>query len=113
MTAQNVAPQVYAKPTGEVRKVSISFADILESDESLSGTPTITASSSGIATASPAVNSTGTLVILGTTVAANKAVTFTVSGGTTGKRYGFLVTCSSSVSTFKRRVLLDVIANTT
>lgn len=110
----NTAPQKYQKPTGETRNVSVNFTDLLDFGETLSGTPTVTASSSLLTTSNVAINTSGTMVILGTTVATSKAVQFRVAAGTTGKTYNCLITVATNESqTFKRNVLIDVVANTT
>lgn len=108
------SPQRYQKPKGATRLVSVDFTDMLEWDESLSGTPTITRSSTTITVSGAAINSSGTTVILGTTVAANKAVTFLVSGGSSATAYNFNISVGTNNSqTFIWNVGMDVTGNTT
>lgn len=108
------SPQIHSKPIGATRAIGVDMTDMLAWDDTLSGTPTVTASSSTLTISAAAINSTGTTVILGTTVAASKSATFLAAAGTTGKRYN----CNISVGTANGEtliwnVLLDVTANTT
>lgn len=78
-------PQRYTISVGDVRVVRVDFTDELPSTISLTGTPTVTASSSSltIGTSGAAVNSVAyTDYNTGNTVAAGKAVQFVVSAGT-------------------------------
>lgn len=108
------SPQRYAKPKGATRVLAVDFSDMLESGETLSGTPTITASSSTVTVSGAAINSSGSMVVLGTTVATSKVVTFYVAAGTSGKAYNFNVSVGTNNSqTFIWNVGLDVTGNTT
>ena len=89
--------EIWSKGASEVRNAAISFAGKLDSSELLSGTPTVTASSTLITIASAARNS-ATVTIDGESVIANKAVTFRVSGGTAGGRYTLTTTCATDAS---------------
>ncbi len=91
------APQVYTKHPSEVRNCAVSLANVLDSGETLTGTPTVSATPSGL-TFSNAQVSVGTLTINGVSVAAGKAVQFRVSGGTSGVRYNVEVTCGTTSS---------------
>jgi len=70
---------------GETRTVSVDFANLLGSGDSLSGTPAVTLDPSGEATAASAAIS-------------GDAVTFTVSGVVQGRRYRVKVQCGTTNS---------------
>ena len=82
----STAPQRQEKAVSAVRLISVSFADKLESGESLTGTPTIVVSSPDISpedlTLSDKSVSTTTLTINGVSVASGAAVLFKATGGT-------------------------------
>jgi hypothetical protein len=78
--------EIPSKASTEVRNGAISLDELLDSAESITGTPTITASPSGLTFASVAANST-VAVIKGASVAIGRAVVFRVSGGTSGTKY--------------------------
>jgi hypothetical protein len=106
--SSNVAPQRPTVVSGEVRKDSVSFLGKLDAGETLTGTPTISVSPAGLTCTSPAV-STDMLVIDRVPVAAGKAVTFTVSGGTAGVDYTVTVTVgTSNGQTLKGRVVIPL-----
>ena len=87
--AMNVkrAPQRQIKTASEVRNVSISFADVLDSGELLTGTPTVTEiTTSDLTFASETVN-TGALTVNGLSVTAGQAIQFRVSGGSANVDY--------------------------
>lgn len=88
--------EIWSKGASEVRNAAINFSGKLDSTESLSGTPTVTATT-GVTIASATRNST-TITIDGESVAANKAVTFRVSGGTAGNSYTITTTCGTDAS---------------
>lgn len=82
--------------TGDVRICSCSFAAQLDSDESLTGTPTVEEQTTSDLTITSETVSTATLTINGTSVAAGEAVQFTVSGmKTTSSPYTLKVTVST------------------
>ena len=110
----NTSPQIYSKPKGATRYVGVNFTDLLEWDDTLSGSPTVTRSSTTVTVSGAAINSSGTTVILGTTVAANKAVSFLVASGSSGTRYNFNISIGTAIGqTLIWNVLLDVTGNTT
>jgi len=78
--------EIPSKSSTEIRNGAISLDELLEATESITGTPTITATPSGLTFASVAAN-TINAVIKGVAVAAGRAVVFRVSGGTSGTRY--------------------------
>lgn len=88
--------EIWSKGASEVRNAAISFVGKLDSDELLSGTPTVTATT-GITIASASRNST-TMTIDGESVLASQAVTFRVSGGTAGSSYTITATCATDAS---------------
>lgn len=98
MTA-NTAPQRPALVVGETRNFAVSFADQLDTDESLTGTPTVAEeTTSDLTLANKAVN-TSALTIEHETVAIGAAVQFKVSGQliATGV-YTIKITCSTDAT---------------
>ena len=97
-TVQSVSCEPLRKKPGETLKVGVDFTLYgLASGETLTGTPTLSASS-GITVASPAVN-TGTFTNRKKgTVAIGKGVQFTLSGGTAGTDYYVDVSCGTTNS---------------
>lgn len=82
VTSIILAPQEPVTVEGEVNNFAVSFADILDDDESLTGTPTVeevTTSDLTIGDSLKQVN-TSVLVINEKSVAIGKAVQFDVSG---------------------------------
>lgn len=82
----SIAPQRPFKSVSGTRNVAVSFADMLDSGELLTGTPTITeiagsASPTTDLTLSNKLVSTAQLTINDTTVAIGEAVQFNVVGG--------------------------------
>jgi hypothetical protein len=111
MAGTNLAPQINCKTASEVRNAAVSFADLLASGETLTGTPTVTQAS--LTFANQAV-STAALTINGETVAIGKAVQFKVSGGAAGNVYEIDINCdttSTPVQTLYGTVTLEVVAN--
>lgn len=106
------APQIRTKHPSAAKNAIVSFADELESGETLTGSPTITSSPSGLTIANEKV-STGELTLEdGTTVVTGEAVQFKVSGGTSGVTYQIEVSCattSSPAQTLVRECILTVI----
>ena len=80
MSNEGSAPQIQTIVVGETRNVAVSFAAKLDSNELLTGTPTVVEVTSSDLTITNAVVSTAELTILSETVAIGQAVTFTVSG---------------------------------
>ncbi len=104
------AEQIQAKTANEVRNLAANFTDKLDTGETLTGTPTVTVSPSGV-TASTVAVSTEALTILGESVAIGKAVTCSVSGGSAGTRYTLTIQCGTNASpaqTLEVSCLLDV-----
>ena len=92
------AAQVRTKHPNEARNCAVSFDQILETGETLTGTPSVSFSPSGI-TVSDAKVSTAELVIDGDTVAVGRAIQFKASGGSAGVEYtGTVQTAGSTAS---------------
>lgn len=91
-----MAAETIAKYANEVLNAAVDFRGRLESGESLSGTPTVVSSPSGISPTNIAVT-VSTKTINGKSVPAGKAITFKVpAGGTVGTTYELLVTCDTN-----------------
>jgi len=76
-----IASQRGEMSAGGTRNVAIDYTDKLDSGELLTGTPTIVEVTTNDLTLSNKVVSTGSLTILGATVAAGAAVQFKVVAG--------------------------------
>ena len=90
-------PQVPFKLASETLNVAVDMTERLASGETLSGTPTITASSTDITLSSKVVNSS-TTNINGNSVAVGKAMQCAVAGGVAGNTYYMTFTCGTSAS---------------
>lgn len=92
--------QICYKTATEERTIAVDFSDKLETspDETLTGTPTVTATPSGLTFSSIAVN-TVARTVCGTTAAIGKAVQCKVTGGTAGVMYTITVTVPSTTGT--------------
>lgn len=91
------ALQVQNKHPSEVRNCAISFSNALDSGESLTGTPTISATPDDLTFASAQVN-VGTITINGVSHAAGQAVQFRVSGGSHGVKYSCEASCATNAT---------------
>lgn len=86
-----------AKSASEVRTCAMRMTPELATGETISGTPTITSSPSGLTFGS--IAATGSQMrIDGVLTPTGQGVTFTVSGGTSGQTYTITVSCSTSAS---------------
>lgn len=105
------ATEVHVKTTGETVPIAINYEPKLDSGETLSGTPTVTASSSALTISSVAI-STGSLTISGRTVAASQAITCLAAAGTAGVTYTLTAKANTSGGGLNREVrcTLKVIA---
>jgi len=96
--------------TGSVRLVRVDFTDALDSGVSLTGTPTVVeVTTSDLTLGNKIVTIASYDDDSGTTVAAGKAIQFTVTGGTAGTTYTILCTVatdSSPAETIPCNVLL-------
>lgn len=93
----STAPQIPDKTASEVRNCIVSFAGKLDSGELLTGTPTVTASPSGLTIANVIRNSTSKTVN-GVSISASQGVQWKVSGGTAGTTYTFTITCGTDAT---------------
>ena len=105
-------PQRQTCRVGETRTPAVSFVDLLESGELLTGTPTVTeVTTTDLTLDNKAVN-TGELTINSKTVAIGQAVQFRVSDQSVANSpYTLLVTVSTDATpaqTFKRKLTLLV-----
>jgi hypothetical protein len=91
------APQVHSKHPLAAQNAAVSFDDLLEVAEELTGTPTVTSAPSGLTIDNVKVN-VGALTINGVSVAEGRAVQFRVSSGTVGTPYQITVSCSTTSS---------------
>jgi len=89
------APQAHHKAAGETRNVPVDYRGKLDAGELLTGTPTVTASPTGLTIANVAVN-TETLTINDASCVAGQAVQFTVAGGVAGVTYTITTKCDST-----------------
>lgn len=101
-----VCTEEYAKAVSEVVNIAVDCTEGLDSGESLTGT--ITATASGITVDNVTVTST-TKVINGRTVAAGKAITARVSGGTAATRYEIKFSGATDSSPAQTRQIRNVI----
>lgn len=82
------------KSSSAVRNVKIDATAELTGSEVLTGTPTITEST--LTLTGKAINSSATVEINGATVALNKAILFTVAGGTAGTTYSIAISVGTT-----------------
>ena len=97
----NKAPQINEKTVSEVRNVAISFSGKLDSDELLTGTPTVVdcspPSPETLVFANIAVN-TSILTINGVSVPVGEAVQFKVTGGVADTNYDIQINCGTDAN---------------
>lgn len=110
----NTAPQRRTKTAGETRNVAVSFVDVLDVGELLTGTPTVLeVTTTDLTLTNKAVNSQA-MTVNGASCVAGQVVTFTVAGGTAGTSYDIRITVSTNASnaqTLQATVRLKVVAN--
>ena len=94
----SLARERHTKREAEVRTSHASFDEALEEGELLTGTPTLTVSPAGTLTADTPALTTGDVDISGRSVAAARALSFRISGGTEGVSYIVTVTAASDGS---------------
>lgn len=87
------------KLAGETMPICLDFTALLATNETLSGSPTVTVSPAGLTAANAAVltahyNPLGG----GDNVAIGKGVALLLSGGNSGQRYTLTITCATSTS---------------
>ncbi len=110
------APQLHAMTSGETRAFAVSFKDILDDGELLTGTPTVVDLASVLTLASKAVNTAAIPAseVFPEEVAIGQAVQFTATGGTAGTTYTIRVTCGTDATpaqTLSRRVQVRVVTD--
>lgn len=106
MASSISARQPVIKHSGEIIRVPVDFTNLLTSGVTLTGTPTVAASPSGLTISGVAVNDSAISLPspnAGVTIAIGKAVLFTVAGGTSGTDY--VVTVTAVTSTGQTRVI--------
>lgn len=89
------AKEVRFKTPSEVINGAVGFTSKLRSAETLTGTPTVTATPSGLTFASVAVN-TSAISEDGFTADIGKAVQFKVSGGSADTKYSLTIQCATN-----------------
>lgn len=94
LTTAAIAPKV--KTTGESILFGVDFTPLLQSGETLTGTPSIRNAPSGLTIAAPAVNSAAFSDDDGRTVAVSQGVQARISGGTDATDYSFFIQCDTS-----------------
>ena len=80
MARRNTAPEIPVLAVGETRNFAVSFVQILDEGESLTGTPTVAEQTTSDLTISSKVVNTAALTIDGKTVPIGHAVQFRISG---------------------------------
>jgi hypothetical protein len=91
------ASRAKVKHSAESILFGIDFTKLLVSGETLSGTPTVAGSPSGLTIGSPAINASAPFENdEGGTVAAGKGVQVRLSGGASGTDYTLTVTSATS-----------------
>lgn len=90
-----IAPQTQSKTAAEVRNCSVSFVNVLDSGELLTGTPTVSIAGASPPTASDEAVNAVALTILGKAVAVGQAVQFKLIEGAAGTTYTITVTATS------------------
>lgn len=105
MTSKNTAPDRPTVAVGETNLFSVDFSGILDSGESLSGTPTVVeVTTSDLTIASESVSSSA-LTINGKSVTAGQAVQFKVSGqAIANSPYTIKITCGTDSTPVQTKV---------
>lgn len=106
--------EVPEKTVSGVRNAAIDCTGVLDSGESLSGTPTVEEVTTSDLTISNSAISTAELVINDKPIASGKAVQFKVSGGAANTTYEIKITMSTDATpaqTIIMRVKLDVVSD--
>lgn len=91
------AEEIPSKTPSEVRNGAISLSHLLNTGELLTGTPSVSATPSGLTFSNAAVNS-GILTVKGVSVPIGEAIQFSISGGTSGVVYTCTAVCSTTAS---------------
>lgn len=101
------ALQIPDKDSGGLRWASVSFSGLLDTTETLTGTPEVTEVGTTDLTIANVANSTAEMEINHETVPAAEAVRFTVDGGTEGTIYDLQVVGYSN-STPQQKMIADL-----
>ncbi|MBX9584739.1 MAG: hypothetical protein K2X87_30920 [Gemmataceae bacterium] len=89
------APQICTKHPAAAQNAAVSFDALLDPGELLTGTPTVSASPSGVTVDNVRV-SAADLTVDGALVPTGRAVQFRASGGSSGTTYVLTVTCGTT-----------------
>lgn len=107
------SPDTHYKEAGETRNIAVSFADVLDKDNSINETiSSITSVSASSGTASSSAITTVPRIINGRETAPGKAITFKLAGGSNGT--AITVTCTvvtSGGQTIVRKLTVEVQAS--
>lgn len=87
--------QTRSKSASEVRTCAMRMQPEMATSETITGTPTIASSPSGLTFGSITVTAAA-MRIDGVLTPTGQGVTFTVSGGTSGQTYTITVSCATS-----------------
>ena len=91
------AVKVLVKASTESILFGFDFGPLLNTGETLTGTPTVTGSPSGLTIGTPTVKATSWVDYLtGETIAANEGAQCRISGGTAGSDYTLTATATTS-----------------
>ena len=98
MTESVQATSARTKHPSESIAYAIDFTSLLSTGETLTGTPTVSGSPTGLTIGTPAVNTATIIDDEGNTVAIGKAVQVRISGGTDSIDYSLTISCSTTAS---------------
>jgi|GEM_PF-2122792 len=110
----SIAKQFQTKTVSEIRNASVSFVDMLDGSELLTGTPTVTELTTTDLTLTNAAINTVALTIDGDPVGLSQAVTFRISGGVANTFYSIQIVATTDAAvaqTLYGTVILQVIAD--
>ena len=110
----STAPQIRFKNVSEIRNVAVDMRGKLDSGELLTGAPVAAELVTTALTLSNVALNTVAFVVNGSTVGANQAVQFKVSGGLAGISYTVRITAGTTANpaqTLIEHVTIKVISN--
>lgn len=90
-------PELRTKRAAEVRTISVDLSDMLDEGETLTGSPTITSTPSGLTIDNEQISDSA-LTINDREVSAGLVVQFTASGGTARQTYSIILQSDTSGS---------------
>jgi len=112
MTAIHLPRERYTWKVGSTRTPRLSYDEVLETSELLTGTPTVVEVTTSDLTIDNKAVSTAALTIKNEAIAAGRALTFRVSGhGVTNAPYTLTITASTDATpaqTFVKQLIIDV-----